>query len=84
MQRIIKTELDIYLGYFSDKCNFHTVYIKGNITKILKNKPVKSIQVNDQPIQYLDDYKIIIRPLEWVFGEFVGSSARNNKKRIKL
>jgi len=69
----------IHLGYFIEKCNFNTVYIGAIIKDIVKNDSVRGVKINKQPVQKLVDYKIIIKAQKWIFGEFVGSTARNSK-----
>ena len=76
-QRALKHQSTVYLGYFTDECNFNTVYLDGKIQSVNKRETNRGVQINDQPIQPVKNYRIRIRPKRWVFGEFVGSSARN-------
>jgi hypothetical protein len=67
----------VYLGYFSSECNLNTVYVDGKIQSIRSIDKRRSVKINNYSPQQVKHYRIKILPRKWVFGEFVGSSARN-------
>lgn len=76
-QRAHKHRHTVYLGYFTDQCNFQSVYVDGKIQSIHRAKPCRSVRVNKQKALPLKTYRIQIKPKKWVFGVFVASSAQN-------
>ena len=70
----------VQLGHFESTCPFRSVFLEGRIVSVTRTAaPAVQVQVSRQPAQTLRTYRICIRPREWVFSYFVGSSARNKQ-----
>ena len=66
----------VYLGYFTDKCNYPTISLDAKIKSIKETNKFK-VTINNQKPQILKEHRIELNPLQWTFGEFVGSTATN-------